>query len=163
MAAAIASLRVVIWLSWRAESGLFDRRTTIPSHAVGQDAPAGTDVRGSSALREPVDRDRPHRLQPDATSRDVPHLAGHRERAKLVAHDVDPADLAERQGHRRRDGHPEPVAARVLGASEQRLVVDPQTDGPRDGEPWMTAAFGRRAHDPDRLTRTCSTRRPHAW
>src|SRR5262249_61152829 len=88
------------------------------------------------------------------TSRELPNLAGHRERAELVAHDVDPADLAERQRRRRRDGHPEPVAARVLGAPEQRLVVDPQTDGPRDGEPGVTTALRRRAHDPNPLTRT---------
>src|SRR5262245_45781987 len=116
----------------------------------------------SSVLLELVDRDGPHRLQPDATSRDVPNLAGHRERAELVAQDVDPADLAERQRRRRRERHPEPVTARILGAPEQRLVVDPQTNGPRDGESRVTTTFGRRAHDPDRLTRTHPARRPSA-
>jgi hypothetical protein len=46
------------------------------------------------------------------------------------------------------------MAAGVLRASEQRLVVDPEADSPRDGKPRMASALGRGAHWMDRLTTT---------
>jgi hypothetical protein len=46
------------------------------------------------------------------------------------------------------------MAARVLGAPEQRFVVDPETDSPRDGKSRMTSALGRGAHWENRLTTT---------
>src|SRR6267142_4675424 len=98
-------------------------------------------------------------LEPGAPARDVPHLARDRERADLVAQDVDPAGLAELQRRRLGDRHPETIAARVLRTPEERLVVDPQTDGPRDGNPGVTAAFRHRAHCLNRLTGTPEARR----
>jgi hypothetical protein len=46
------------------------------------------------------------------------------------------------------------MAARVLRAPQQRLVVDPETDSPGDGKPRMASALGRGAHWTDRLTAT---------
>jgi hypothetical protein len=46
------------------------------------------------------------------------------------------------------------VAAGVLRASEQRLIVDPETDSPRDRKSRMTSALGRGAHWMVRLTTT---------
>src|SRR6185295_5990607 len=74
------------------------------------------------------------------------NLTRHGERADLIAHDVDPANFAALERGRRRHGYPETVAARVPGAPEKRLVVDPQTHGPRDRNPGMASAFRRGGH-----------------
>src|SRR5215470_6973737 len=149
MAAPIASLRAVMSVLLASGIGPVCRRSTIPSRSPPRPwAPAR-----SSALLEPLDRHGPSRLEPDPAARDVSNLGGHGERADLVAHDVDPADFAERQRGRGGDRQPQTVAARVLDASEEGLVVDPEAHGPRDGKPRMAAALGGRAHRPNRLTR----------
>src|SRR5262249_50837401 len=117
--------------------GLFDWRITIPPRRK---------LAAGSVLREPRGRDRSDGLQPDPASSDMTDLARQGERAELVGHHVDPADLAQLEGARRRDGQPEAAATRVLGAPEQRFVVHPQTHGPCDGKSRMTPTLGRETH-----------------
>src|SRR5262249_54186191 len=105
-----------------------------------------SDERPRSLRLEPGDRDRAGGLEPDASTRNVPHLAGDGERAELLAQHVDPAGLSELQRGRRRHGDPESVAAGIFGAPQDGFVVDPHPHGPRDGDSWMTTALPDRGH-----------------
>ena len=83
----------------------------------------------------PGERDRARGFQSDTPAGDVAYLARDGERAELLAQDVDPADLPELQRRRWWNGDPETMPARIFRAPKEGLVVDPQADGPRDGNP----------------------------
>src|SRR5262245_14001297 len=83
-------------------------RATISSAAVEEIyAVPERDERRRSLRLEPGDRDRAGGFEPDASTRDVPHLAGDGERAELFGQHVDPAGLSELQRGRRGHGDPE--------------------------------------------------------
>src|SRR5262249_21075341 len=136
MAAAIASLRAVMSVLLASGIGPVLQAVNYTTGLV----PATVAPERSSALLQALDRHGPQCLEPDPAARDVSNLGGHGERADLVAHDVDPADLAEGQCRRGGDRQPQPVAARGLEAAEGGPRRRPEGGRPREGEAGVGGA-----------------------